>query len=145
MADIMSKEKRSKLMSKIKAVSKLEDMFAHALWNKGLRYRRNVKSLMGTPDIAIQKYKIVIFVDSCFWHACPIHHKKPKSNQDYWNKKFARNIEKDLEVTAYYTEKDWNIKRVWEHEIRNDFSKAVDDTMEFVNEVKASYHDKEID
>jgi DNA mismatch endonuclease, patch repair protein len=139
MTDTMSKEKRSELMSKIKAVSKLESMFASALWNKGLRYRRNVKSLVGTPDIAIKKYKVVIFVDSCFWHACPIHFKRPKSNQDYWDKKFARNIEKDLEVTAYYTEKNWNIKRIWEHEIRNDFSKAVDDTIEFVNEARASY------
>lgn len=58
MADIMSKEQRSKTMSKIKAKSKLEDMFASALWRKGLRFRRNVRSLKGTPDIAIKKYKI---------------------------------------------------------------------------------------
>lgn len=142
MTDTMSKEQRSKLMSKIKSVSKLENIFAKALWNKGLRYRRNVKTLKGTPDIAIKKYKIVIFIDSCFWHACPIHLKRPKSNQDYWNKKFARNIEKDLEVTTYYTEMNWHIKRVWEHDIKDDFTMAIDDTIEFVNDVKASYHAK---
>ncbi|MCZ2259144.1 very short patch repair endonuclease [Sporosarcina sp. G11-34] len=145
MADIMSKEQRSKLMGKIKSISKLENLFARALWDKGLRYRRNVKNLKGTPDIAIKKYKIVIFVDSCYWHACPIHLKRPKSNQDFWNAKFARNIARDLEVTAYYTERNWNIKRVWEHEIKKDFTKAVNDTMEFVNEIKAAYHDKSLE
>lgn len=141
----MSKEQRSKTMSAIRAKSKLENQFASALWKKGLRFRRNVKSLRGTPDIAIQKYKIVIFVDSCFWHACPIHFKRPKSNQEFWDKKFARNIERDLEVTAYYEEMDWNIIRVWEHEIRNDLETAVEHTMEFVNETKVSYNVKSAD
>lgn len=139
MADIMSKEQRSKTMSAIKAKSKLENLFASALWKKGLRFRRNVKSLKGTPDIAIKKYKVVIFVDSCFWHVCPIHFKRPKTNQEFWNKKFSRNIERDGEVTRYYKENDWNIKRVWEHEIRNDLEQTVDDTMEFVREAKTSY------
>lgn len=141
----MSKEQRSKTMSAIRAKSKLENQFASALWKKGLRFRRNVKSLRGTPDIAIQKYKIVIFVDSCFWHACPIHFKRPKSNQEFWDKKFARNIERDFEVTAYYEEMDWNIIRVWEHEIRNDLETAVEHTMEFVNEIKVSYNVKSAD
>ncbi|HJF33125.1 MAG TPA: very short patch repair endonuclease [Sporosarcina psychrophila] len=142
MADIMSKEQRSKTMGAIKAKSKLENQFASALWKKGLRFRRNVRSLRGTPDLAIQKYKIVIFVDSCFWHACPVHFKRPKSNQEFWDKKFARNIERDLEVTAYYEEIDWNIKRVWEHEIRNDLDSAVENTIEFVNEAKVAYNVK---
>lgn len=138
----MSKEQRSKTMGAIKAKSKLENQFASALWKKGLRFRRNVRSLRGTPDLAIQKYKIVIFVDSCFWHACPVHFKRPKSNQEFWDKKFARNIERDLEVTAYYEEIDWNIKRVWEHEIRNDLDSAVENTIEFVNEAKVAYNVK---
>ncbi|WP_438297394.1 very short patch repair endonuclease [Sporosarcina sp. FA15] len=112
LADIISKEQRSKNMSAIKSQSKLENLFTKAIWKKGVRFRKNVRKLYGNPDVSIQKYKIVIFIDSCFWHACPIHFKMPKSNQEYWDKKLARNIERDLEVTAYYTENNWYVKRI---------------------------------
>ena len=139
MADNMSKEQRSKTMSKIRSKSKLEDMFASALWRKGIRFRRNVKSLKGTPDIAIVKYKIVIFVDSCFWHVCPEHFNQPKSNEEYWNKKLKRNVERDAEITAYYLDMGWNIKRIWEHEIKRDIDQTVDNTIIFIKEIKAKY------
>ncbi|WOV83664.1 very short patch repair endonuclease [Sporosarcina jeotgali] len=136
MADIMSKEQRSKTMSKIKAKSKLEDIFASALWRRGLRFRRNVRSLKGTPDIAIKKYRLVIFVDSCFWHVCPEHFKLPKTNQEFWDKKFKRNMERDREIDYYYKCKGWHVKHVWEHEIRSDLEKAVDDTVGFISRAK---------
>lgn len=136
MADIMSKEQRSKTMSKIRAKSKLEDLFASALWRKNIRFRRNVKSLKGTPDIAIKKYKIVIFVDSCFWHVCPQHFKRPKSNQEFWDKKFGRNVERDKEIDEFYKQENWHVKHVWEHEIRGDLDKAVEETMEFISNAK---------
>ncbi|GKV69767.1 very short patch repair endonuclease [Sporosarcina sp. NCCP-2716] len=136
MPDIMSKEQRSKTMSKIRAKSKLEDIFASALWKRGIRFRRNVRKLKGTPDIAIKKYKIVIFVDSCFWHVCPVHFKRPKSNQEFWDKKFKRNVERDREIDSYYKEAGWNVKHVWEHEIRGDLEATVDDTVAFINHAK---------
>ncbi|RST77279.1 very short patch repair endonuclease [Siminovitchia acidinfaciens] len=136
MTDIMSKEQRSRTMSKIRAKSKLEDLFASALWKRGLRFRRNVKSLKGTPDIAIKKYKIVIFVDSCFWHVCPEHFKRPKSNQEFWDEKFKRNVERDAEITSYYIERNWHIKRIWEHEIRQNLEKTVDETVRFIDMAK---------
>ncbi len=136
MSDIMSKEQRSKTMSKIKAKSKLEDIFASALWRRGLRFRRNVRTLKGTPDIAIKKYRLVIFVDSCFWHVCPEHFKLPKTNQEFWDKKFKRNMERDREIDYYYNCKGWYVKHVWEHEIRSDLEKAVDDTIGFISRAK---------
>jgi DNA mismatch endonuclease (patch repair protein) len=48
------------------------------LWKRGLRSRKNVPDFLGTPDIAIKKYKIVIFIDSCFWHVCPLYDEIPK-------------------------------------------------------------------
>lgn len=137
MADIMSKEQRSKTMSAIRAQSKLENIFTKALWNEGLRFRKNVRKLRGTPDIVIQKYKIVIFVDSCFWHGCPLHFKRPKSNQEFWDKKITRNRERDKEVNEYYIVKGWNLKRIWEHEIRSDIDKAVKETLLFINAAKS--------
>ncbi|RLQ90576.1 very short patch repair endonuclease [Planomicrobium sp. Y74] len=138
MADIMSKEQRSKTMGAIRAQSKLENIFTKALWKKGLRFRKNVRKLRGTPDIVIQKYKIVIFVDSCFWHGCPIHFKRPKSNQEFWDKKIARNRERDKEVDEYYIVKGWHLKRIWEHEIRSNIDSAVDETLSFINTAKNS-------
>ncbi|MDQ0429416.1 DNA mismatch endonuclease (patch repair protein) [Planomicrobium stackebrandtii] len=136
MSDIMSKEQRRKTMSAIRAQSKLENMFTKRLWRHGLRFRKNVRKLCGTPDVVIQKYKVVIFVDSCFWHGCPLHFRRPKSNQEFWDKKITRNRERDKEVDKYYIEKGWNLKRIWEHEIRKDLEATVDETIEFINSAK---------
>lgn len=136
MTDIMSKEQRSKTMGAIRAQSKLENIFTKSLWNQGLRFRKNVRKLKGTPDIVIQKYRIVIFVDSCFWHGCPIHFKRPKSNQEFWDTKITRNRERDKEVDEYYIGKGWNLKRIWEHQIRSDLEGVTEETMDFINEIK---------
>ncbi|MEK3820315.1 very short patch repair endonuclease [Cytobacillus sp. FSL W8-0315] len=136
---------RSKIMSSIKAVSKLESIVTHELWKRGYRFRRNVKGLVGTPDIAIKKYKIVIFIDSCFWHFCPIHGRMPKSNIDFWKKKLERNQERDKEHTQYYMQKGWHILRIWEHEIRKDFDNTLEKIIIFIEDAKmveASYNSK---
>lgn len=83
MTDRITKEQRSQVMKSIKGQSLLENEVSKALWHKGVRFRKNVRSLFGNPDISIKKYKIVIFIDSCFWHACPIHGNTPKSNTDF--------------------------------------------------------------
>lgn len=137
MADTMSKEQRSKTMGAIRAQSKLENLFSKALWHRGIRFRKNVRKLKGTPDVVIQKYQIVIFVDSCFWHGCPLHFKRPKSNQEFWDKKINRNRERDKEIDKYYIERGWNLKRIWEHEIRTDLEKTVEGTVTFINKAKS--------
>lgn len=129
-------------MRAIKAVSKLENEIAKELWRRGVRFRRNVKDLIGKPDIAIKKHKCVIFIDSCFWHTCPIHGNIPKSNQEYWVKKLSRNQERDKEVNQYYKEKGWALLRMWEHEFKEDFDKAIEDIISFINNVKIALEDK---
>lgn len=136
LTDVMSKEQRSKNMSAIRSQSKLENAFTKYLWNKGLRFRKNVRTLYGNPDIAIKKYKIVIFIDSCFWHKCPDHFKRPQSNQEFWDKKLNKNVERDQKVTRYYLENGWNIKRIWEHEIRSNLKVTTDETLKFIDEAK---------
>lgn len=136
MADKVSPEKRSKIMSAIRAQSKLENRLTKALWHRGARFRKNTRSLFGTPDISIKKYKIVIFVDSCFWHVCPIHGNRPKSNQEFWDKKLSRNQQRDQEVTDHYLKRGWHIKRIWEHEIKADIDKVVDEIMELIDEAR---------
>lgn len=103
---------------------------------KRFRFRKNVRKLKGNPDIAIQKYKIVFFYDSCFWHSCPTHGNRPRSNVEYWDKKLRRNIERDKEVTDYYKNIGWNILKVWEHELKEDFYGLIERIGNFIYQTK---------
>jgi len=118
MADKVSKEKRSEIMSRIKSKdSKIETLFRKKLWQHGFRYRKNSGKYFGKPDIVLKKHKTVIFIDSCFWHGCKKHCRMPTSNEPYWNKKIKRNIERDKEVNNYYRRDNWRTIRIWEHSI----------------------------
>ncbi|MBT2641917.1 very short patch repair endonuclease [Bacillus sp. ISL-41] len=138
MSDVMNKEQRSNNMKAIKSVSKLEQRVTKALWNKGFRFRKNSK-LFGRPDISISKYKIVIFIDSCFWHVCPQHSNMPKNNEEFWRKKLTRNMARDEEVNEYYLKRDWNVLRIWEHEIKKDFEGTIDKIEQFIINSKKHY------
>ena len=97
MADNHSKEVRSMNMSHIRSTnSKPEEIVRKYLFSKGFRYRKNVRSLPGVPDIVLKKYKTVIFVNGCFWHMhnCP-RFVWPSSNQEYWRPKILGNVERD--------------------------------------------------
>lgn len=107
-----------------------------ALWNRGIRFRRNVSSLYGKPDFAIKKYKVVLFIDGCFWHGCEYHGNMPKSNKEYWSKKLSRNKERDIEVTNHYISEGWNILRIWEHELKYNFEETITKIVSFINEAK---------
>ncbi|OOC58737.1 very short patch repair endonuclease [Paenibacillus ihbetae] len=139
MTDIVSKKTRSKMMSSVRSSSKLEDRICSDLWNAGFRFRRNVKKLFGKPDIAIQKYKIVIFIDSCFWHYCDIHGQIPQQNSDFWTSKLSRNKERDHEVTQYYKERGWNILRIWEHDLKQNYSSTFQYIQKFICEKRMIY------
>lgn len=134
MADNLTPEQRHKNMTHIKSTNtKIEKDITKALWNLGYRFRKNVKGLPGKPDIAIKKYKIVIFLDSCFWHKCPEHFKKPKSNLEYWEPKIKRNVERDAEINRYYQNKNWHILRIWEHEVKKDFDNTLAKISKFID------------
>lgn len=94
---------------------------------------------MGKPDIAIKKYQVVIFLDSCFWHGCPEHCRMPSSNVDYWKRKIQRNQERDAAVNKFYVQQGWRLLRVWEHEVKNDFDRALDSIVSFITETKKSH------
>jgi len=125
--DVLTKEQRKRNMKAIKSISKLEKVVSGGLWAKGYRFRRNSKDLYGRPDISIKKYKIVIFIDSCFWHQCPLHGNIPKTNTDFWQEKLDKNKVRDQIVNQHYKEKGWVIHRVWEHEIKNDLDRVINE------------------
>lgn len=85
----------------------------------GLRYRvdsRPIPSLRRRADLVFTKSKIAVFVDGCFWHDCPEHGSKPKTNSDWWRDKLAGNVRRDRDTTRQLVDAGWAVIRVWEHE-----------------------------
>jgi DNA mismatch endonuclease (patch repair protein) len=137
MPDKFTKEIRRKTMQAVKSRdTKLENDVIRELWSRGIRFRRNVNDLRGKPDIAIKKWKIVIFIDSCFWHGCEIHYRAPETHEDFWRRKIARNRTRDLETINYYINNNWHILRVWEHELSQDFKGTIEKIVIFVNQFR---------
>ena len=137
--DRHTKEQRHKNMQAVKGKNtKLENKVMTYLWQHGYRFRKNVKDLEGKPDVAIKKYKLAIFIDSCFWHKCPIHYKSPSTNFEFWDNKISGNQKRDALVTEYYKSNNWNILRIWEHELKNDFEKTMRKVIIFIENVKTT-------
>ena len=120
--DVHNKETRSYNMSRIKGKkTKPEEIVAKYLFAQGFRYRRNVKSLPGTPDIVLKKYKTVIFVNGCFWHmheGCK-YFVRPESNVDFWEKKLLANKKRDQEKIKQLEMLGWRVIVVWECELKS--------------------------
>jgi len=134
MTDTVSKEKRSEIMSRIRGSdTSFEERFRKSLWGAGLRYRKNVKKLVGKPDIYFASKKLVVFLDSCFWHGCKDHCRMPSSNVEYWEKKISRNKKRDKEVTKYYKDNGFKIIRIWEHELKANFKKKIEEVVSEFN------------
>lgn len=131
MSDVLSPEKRSWNMSRIRgADTSIELKVRRALFKAGFRFRKNVKSLPGKPDIVLPKYKTVIFVHGCFWHRHPgcKDASMPKTRVGFWKEKFARNIENDIRNKECLENMGWQVIIIWECEVNSRF----DDTMNSV-------------
>jgi DNA mismatch endonuclease, patch repair protein len=87
-----------------------------ALHRQGLRFRLHRRALPGTPDIVLCRAKVAVFIDGCFWHACPDHGSLPKNNRSWWDAKLAANKERDGRKDAALTEMGWVPIHCWEHE-----------------------------
>lgn len=125
MADVLTPEQRSRCMSKVKSRNtKLEVKFRKVLWKKGLRYRLGWK-LPGKPDLVFVGAKVAVFIDGCFWHACPIHGQEPKTNSGFWSEKLRKNKLRDQKVNVELAELGWRVVRIWEHELREDADRCV--------------------
>ena len=121
--DVHDKETRSYNMSRIRSVNtKPEELVRKYLFSKGFRYRKNVSTLPGKPDIVLPKYKTCLFVNGGFWHkheGCK-YFVWPKNNAEFWKKKINGNVERDLQQQTLLREQGWNVIVVWECEIRKD-------------------------
>jgi DNA mismatch endonuclease (patch repair protein) len=102
-----------------RADTKPELALRTALHARGYRYRKDFRldlpSRRVRPDIAFTSRKVAVFVDGCFWHACPDHGSKPKNNDWYWSPKLAKNVERDRAADNALTQAGWTVVRLWEH------------------------------
>lgn len=119
-AGFYTSAKRSRLMSKIKGKnSKPELILRKALWAKNIRFRLHDKSLPGTPDIVIKKYKLAIFVDGEFWHGFDWKNNRNriKSNRLFWIPKIERNMQKDVRTNRALGDMNYTVFRFWSQDI----------------------------
>lgn len=119
--DVHDKKTRSYNMSCIKGKdTKPEEIVRKYLFAQGLRYRKNDKRLPGSPDVVLPKYKVVIFVNGCFWHGhegCK-HFVWPKSNTDFWKEKIKKNILRDERNQQDLRKMGWYVIVVWECQLK---------------------------
>ena len=119
MSDIFSSQKRSDIMSKISGKNtKPEILVRKFLFSKGFRYRINVKTLPGKPDIVLPKYKTVIFINGCFWHGHNCKKGKlPSSNIDFWKEKISNNKLRDDKNSDLLIKLCWKVIIIWQCEV----------------------------
>jgi DNA mismatch endonuclease, patch repair protein len=99
--------------------NRVDRLLRSALHRRGLRFRIQQKLIPGskrTVDIVFSRARLAIFVDGCFWHACPIHCSQPKSNAEWWARKIWQNVERDHDTNERLRALGWRVLRIWEHE-----------------------------
>ena len=134
--DDLTVEQRRKNMQHIRSKdTSIEIKLRQALWNSGIRYRKNYKDIPGKPDICITKHRIAVFCDSSFWHGKDFDKKKPvDTNHEYWDKKIRRNIERDKEVNHQLQSMGWKVIRFWDTDINKHLDECVHTILSAVNE-----------
>ena len=133
--------KRMKALSHKK--SKVESVLAKALWHKGYHYRLNYKKLPGTPDIALTKYKIAIFVDGEFWHGKDFEKTKEKlkNNKNYWIEKIEENIQRDIKNDNLLRQIDWIPIHFWSNDVKSYLAYCINEIEEIIQEVCTTSND----
>jgi DNA mismatch endonuclease, patch repair protein len=120
MPDIFTKVKRSEVMSRIRGRGNKDTELALAkLFRRhGIKGWRRSQQVFGKPDFIFPKLKLAIFVDGCFWHGCPKHGTRPKSNRAYWRRKLSSNKSRDKLVNRELQKLGWWVLRIWQHELK---------------------------
>lgn len=126
-----------KRMAKVKLKNgRAEQLLAKKLWKLGYRYRKNDKRLPGSPDIAITKHRIAIFVDGEFWHGKDWETRKPRlqRNREYWIEKIEENIARDIRVDRQLRENDWIPIHFWSKDVLKDVEACVSEVLSAIIE-----------
>lgn len=138
--DKLTPEQRRKNMQHVRSKdSQIELKLRRALWHAGFRYRKNVRSVFGCPDVVFWRLKIAVFCDSEFWHGYDWENRKHdfKSRQDFWIPKIERNMARDREVNERLAAEGWTVLRFFGREIMRNVDECVRIVAEIVERRKA--------
>jgi DNA mismatch endonuclease (patch repair protein) len=119
MSDVFTKKKRSQVMAAIRSKGNkdTELKLASILRTNGIKGWRRHQRLPGSPDFVFRRERLAVFVDGCFWHACPKHGRKPASNRNFWLRKLTRNKQRDRVVSRQLRNAGWRVLRFWAHDL----------------------------
>jgi len=119
MADVFSQAKRSAVMARIRSKGNraTELVLATLFRRHGFTGWRRRQAVFGKPDFIFRQLRLAVFVDGCFWHACPRHGTLPAGNRAFWRRKFAANQARDRRVNQTLRRRGWRVLRIWEHEL----------------------------
>ncbi len=123
MADIVNTSTRSRIMSSIRSADTQPELALRRLLHAaGLRYGLHRKNLPGKPDIVLTRWKAVVFVHGCFWHRHSGCHwcTTPATNSEFWNAKFAKNVQRDQRSVHELLRVGWRVATVWECALRGE-------------------------
>ncbi len=123
---------REKMRRQRRRDTSIERALRSELFRRGLRYfvhRRPIEGVRREADIVFPRLRVAVFVDSCWWHACPEHGTLPRVNREWWESKLQRNRERDGDTTARFEAAGWQVVRVWEHEDVGEAAQRVADVV----------------
>ncbi|MBE3142019.1 MAG: DNA mismatch endonuclease Vsr [Thermoplasmata archaeon] len=125
MADVHTKAQRSYNMSRIRGKWTEQEKLVHNfLKGHKIKHRMHPK-ITGNPDIFLPDKKLVVFLDGCFWHACPSCYRKPASNVKFWTEKIRRNKKNDKNVNRILKKEGYSVVRIWECQMKKEFEDAL--------------------
>ena len=124
--DNLTKEQRRKNMQHIRSKNTVpERKVMRELKRRKIYFAEYVKGIIGKPDIVFRRKKVVVFIDSDFWHGHPKRFIMPATNYEYWSNKISRNKERDKQVTKELRSNGWKVIRLWEYDIKHKFEKSI--------------------
>jgi len=124
--DNLTREQRRKNMQNIRSKDTLPELkLVKELKSRKIYFARHVKTLPGKPDFVFRRKKVVVFVDSDFWHGHPKRCIMPKSNRVYWREKIRRNKARDRAVNKELHEIGWSVVRIWEHNLKKNYKRSI--------------------
>jgi len=119
MVDNVSKEQRSKTMSRIKSKWTSPERNLHNFLKSYKIKHKMYPKIVGNPDILLTEKNIVVFLQGCFWHKCPKHYRQPHSNKSYWLDKIKKNVARDKQSYRILRQQGFKVLIIWEHELKN--------------------------
>ena len=134
--DDLSKEDRHKNMQNIRSKNTVPELLVmNELKKQKIYFAKHVDKIFGKPDIVFRRKKMIVFIDSDFWHYNPKFFIMPATNIEYWEKKIRTNIERDKHVNKVLRKNGWKVIRFWESDIKKDVNKIVCKIVKYLNEL----------